>query len=64
MKVDEDRHLDPAQRAREKQLSRAVDARALASGRRSEDELRSENEVFVGPQAPARVDLSAARALA
>ncbi len=64
MKVDKDRHLDPAQRAREKQLSRAADAHALASGERSEAELRSENEVFVSPQAPARVDLSAARALA
>ena len=38
--------LDPAERAREKQRSRADDARALASGEKSREELRRENGHF------------------
>ena len=38
--------LNPDERAREKQRSRAEDARALASGEKSRDELRRENGHF------------------
>jgi hypothetical protein len=41
--------FDPKQRAREKQRSREEDARALASGEKSRDELRRENGHFVFP---------------
>jgi hypothetical protein len=41
--------LDPKERAREKQLSRQEDARALASGEKSREELRRENGHFVFP---------------
>jgi len=37
---------DPQERAREKQLSREADARALASGEKSRDDLRRENGHF------------------
>jgi hypothetical protein len=56
--------LDAGQRALEKERSRAADGRALASARISVAELRAQNEVFVGQDAPARIDLAAARALA
>jgi hypothetical protein len=38
--------LDPEARAREKQRSREADARALASGEKSRDDLRRENGLF------------------
>jgi hypothetical protein len=38
--------FDQQERAREKQLSRDADARALASGEKSRDELRRENGHF------------------
>jgi hypothetical protein len=38
--------FDPQERARAKQISRDVDARALASGEKSRDELRRENGHF------------------
>jgi hypothetical protein len=56
--------LDPARRARDKARSRAADEIALASGRVAPDELRKQNEVFVCSGALAKIDLSAARALA
>lgn len=56
--------FDPARRALEKEHSRAMDARALASERNAADELRAQNEAFVRVGAPGRIDLSAARALA
>jgi len=39
-------HLEPIERAREKQESRDVDDRALASGQKSRDDLRRENGHF------------------
>jgi hypothetical protein len=39
--------LDPTERAREKQLSREEDARALASGAKSRAQIRRENGLFV-----------------
>jgi hypothetical protein len=39
--------VDPKARAREKQLSREADARALASGEKSPAELSRENAHFV-----------------
>lgn len=56
--------LDVAERALEKERSRAADARALASGQVGVGELRSQNEAFVGDRGSARIDLAAARALA
>jgi hypothetical protein len=41
--------LDPEERAREKQRSREEDARALASGNKSREELRRENGHFAFP---------------
>ena len=40
-------HLEPIERAREKQESRDADDRALASGQKSRDDLRRENGHFV-----------------
>lgn len=56
--------FDVAERALEKERSRAADARALASAEIGVAELRAQNEVFVGEREPARIDLAAARALA
>jgi hypothetical protein len=53
--------LDPQERAREKQRSRDADARALASGEKSRDELRRENGHFAFPNA--RVSLRGAKPL-
>lgn len=58
------KRLVVAERALEKERSRAADARALASAQISSAELRVQNEVFVGEREPARIDLAAARALA
>lgn len=41
--------FDPRERAREKQLSRDEDARALASGEKSRKELQRENGHFAFP---------------
>jgi hypothetical protein len=54
-------HLDPVERAREKQRSRDEDARALASGEKSPDELRRENGHFAFPHV--RVSLRGAKPL-
>lgn len=50
-------------RAGEKQASREADARALASGRRSPRQLRSENEAFSPLVARGAVRLYASRSL-
>jgi hypothetical protein len=42
--------FDPEQRAREKQASRDEDARALASGEKSREQLRRENGAFAFPK--------------
>jgi hypothetical protein len=52
-----------ASRAAEKHRSRVQDARALASGRKSEAQLQHENEVFARLASRARVDLLASRSL-
>jgi hypothetical protein len=46
MAMDPER-FDPKERAREKQLSREEDARALASGEKSREQLQRENGHFV-----------------
>jgi hypothetical protein len=43
--------LDPQERAREKQRSREADARALASGEKSREQLQRENGHFSFPNA-------------
>ena len=48
--------FDPKERAREKQRSRDEDARALASGEKSREELRRENGHVVFPNV--RISLS------
>jgi hypothetical protein len=53
--------LAPNERAREKQRSRDEDARALASGEKSREELRRENSHFVFPNV--RVSLRGAKPL-
>lgn len=45
---------DPKERAREKELSRERDQQDLASGRKTQEQLRRENGVFVFPNA--RID--------
>lgn len=41
------RDFDPSDRAREKQHSREADARAIASGEKSVEQVRRENGIFV-----------------
>lgn len=55
--------LDPAERAAEKQASRDADARALASGEKSVEELRFENEALARVLSRGRIDLTASRSL-
>lgn len=55
--------LDQAARAAEKQRSRDEDARALASGEKTVEQLREENEVFARLAPITRVDLAASRSL-
>jgi hypothetical protein len=55
--------FDALSRGREKELSRAVDDRDLASGRKSSEQLRRENEVFAALCRSARVNLAASRSL-
>jgi hypothetical protein len=59
--LHEPERLDPAERAREKRNSREADARDLASGAKSRDELRRENGVFAFPKV--RVSLRGAKPL-
>jgi hypothetical protein len=47
--AEEPERFDPKERAREKQRSRDEDARALASGEKSREQLRRENGHFVFP---------------
>jgi hypothetical protein len=60
--VDE-QPFDWAARAREKQASRDEDARALASGEKSAEQLSEENEVFARVLADARINLAASESL-
>ena len=46
----EPKPLDPSERARDKQRARDEDARALASGEKSQDDLRRENGHFAFPK--------------
>ena len=55
--------LDQAARAAEKQRSRDEDARALASGEKTVEQLREENEVFARLAPRTRVDTAASRSL-
>jgi hypothetical protein len=55
MKADQ---YDAKQRALEKQLSREADARALASGEKTRDQLRAENGAFAFPRERVHVDFS------
>lgn len=55
--------LDQAARAAEKQRSRDEDARALASGEKTVEQLREENEVFARLAPRTRVDIAASRSL-
>jgi hypothetical protein len=59
----QDGHLDARVRAAEKQASREQDERDLHSGRKSAEQLRQENELFVSFARSARVDLAASRSL-
>jgi hypothetical protein len=51
-------NLNVAERVREKVVSREADARALASGEKSRQELRAENSAFGFPRGRVRVDFS------
>lgn len=51
----------PAERAREKAVSREADARALASGEKSREQLRVENGAFAFPPERIRLDFSRAK---
>jgi hypothetical protein len=57
----EPERFDPKERAREKQRSREEDARALASGEKSPEELQRENGHFSFPNA--RISLRGSKAL-
>jgi hypothetical protein len=57
----EPERFDPKERAREKQRSREDDARALASGEKSPEELQRENGHFSFPNA--RVSLRGSKPL-
>lgn len=50
----EQKRYSPAERAREKAESRAEDARALAAGEKSPEQLRRENASFAFPGAKIR----------
>lgn len=50
--------FDPAERAREKAASRAEDARALASGEKTREQLQAENAAFAFPPERVRIDFS------
>jgi hypothetical protein len=57
MKVDHEQY-SAIQRAAEKAASREADARALASGEKTREQLRAENGAFAFPRERVRVDLS------
>jgi hypothetical protein len=50
--------LKPDERARAKRASREADARALASGEKSREDIRRKNGRFVFPDAIVRLDLA------
>lgn len=50
--------LDLVARAQEKAASREADARALASGEKSQEQLRAENSAFAFPRNRVVVDFS------
>ena len=52
-----DRHVpfDPEKRAKEKQASREADADAIASGRKSAEQVREENGAFSFPRDRMRI---------
>lgn len=56
-------HLDSRERAEAKAKSRAADARALRTGRKSRAELKRKNEFLAPLVESARIDLSASRSL-
>jgi len=53
--------FDPRQRALEKQASRDEDARALASGEKTVEQLRAENGAFAFPRDRIRIDINSVR---
>jgi hypothetical protein len=53
--------LNVAERVREKAASREADARAVASGEKSHEELRAENAAFAFPPERVRIDFSRIR---
>lgn len=55
MKVE---RYNAAERAREKALSREADARALASGEKTREQLHAENSAFAFPPERVRIDFS------
>lgn len=57
MKVDHEQH-SASQRAAEKAASREADARALASGEKTREQLRAENGAFAFPRERVRIDVS------
>jgi len=63
MALDADLPFDPVARAVEKQRSRDEDARALASGEKSLEELQHENGAMARVLARGRIDPAASRSL-
>jgi hypothetical protein len=63
MPAEDEQPFDFAALAEEKRRSREEDRRALASGEKSLEELRDENEVFAKLAARARVNLAASESL-
>jgi hypothetical protein len=55
--------LDPEQRFEEKERSRQADLEALRSGRKSEAQLKRENEAFAFPRESIRMRLDLAKSL-
>jgi hypothetical protein len=53
--------MNVAERAREKAASREADARALASGAKSREQLRAENSAFGFPRERVRIDFAGVR---
>jgi hypothetical protein len=50
-------------RAHAKRASRSADTRSVASGRKSPEALKRDNEILVSPKARVRIDLPASRSL-
>jgi hypothetical protein len=55
--------LDPQRRFEEKERSRRADEEALRSGRKSEAQLKRENEAFAFPRGSVRIRLDRAKSL-